>query len=147
MTLKYKCSKCGEIRGMALLRDKNICRNCANTEYAPLLNKCPVCNRSNVPSQFHHLAGKAFCKTLGIQICISCHAILTYQQQKWSNKSLAVNAVQGIYDLFILTLKSYQLQGHTPIECTNDAKFILALHGRLLIRAIPEILYSIGFRR
>lgn len=147
MALKYKCETCGEYRSMALMREKDICHNCANREPSIPLNRCPICNKRNVPSHFHHIAGKTFSKTLGVQICLSCHAIITYQHQRWTNVSRSVAIIQGICDVLKLTFNSYHLSGSTPVDCIEDAKFILLFHKHLLMRVIPELLYSIGFRK
>lgn len=137
---------CGEHRVMALLRHEDICRNCSRREKSPIVQRCPICNQSNVIGQLHHVAGKDVNRYLTVQICISCHSILTYQQQRWTNTNTIVAIWQGLYDIGKLTLESYQLSGNTPIECISDISFIYESYRHLFIQAIIDSFYRIGFR-
>jgi hypothetical protein len=69
-----------------------------------------VCFRADVPSEFHHVASERQHATVGLQVCLNCHAILTKRQMtawdpSWKNEKHPVRCLfQGMFDLFWLCL-------------------------------------------
>jgi hypothetical protein len=106
----HPCTQCGECWMAALRRSGGLCLNCADTTHVHI-KRCPVCFRADVPSEFHHVASKRQHPTVGLQVCLNCHAILTKRQMtdwhpSWQDEQHPVRCLfQGMLDLFWLCLR------------------------------------------
>jgi hypothetical protein len=79
MRLHRNC-KCGEYRRAAIKNGE--CANCTAPSKAPRMEKCPMCQRENVPFDGHHPYGRLAQKVLGFEhftfdLCKNCHRVLT----------------------------------------------------------------------
>src|SRR5262245_32635773 len=80
----HPCTTCGECWTAALRREGGLCLNCADEAAEaphPRLARCLGCLRTNVPSEFHHVASKRQHAAFGLRLCLNCHAIVTHRQE------------------------------------------------------------------
>src|SRR5262249_21326008 len=98
----------------ALRREGGLCLNCADEAAEaphPRLARCLGCLRTNVPSEFHHVASKRQHGAFGLRLCLNCHAILTHRQEtawhpSWKIEPHRVRCiVQGLLDVLWLWLR------------------------------------------
>jgi hypothetical protein len=107
----HPCTQCGECWPAALRREGGLCLNCADESPHPILPRCPLCHRERVPSEFHHVASVRQHRTLGLRVCLNCHAILTLRQEtawppSWKTEAHLVRCIlQGLTDAIWLWLQ------------------------------------------
>jgi hypothetical protein len=113
------CQECGEDWPAALYHEGALCRDHAvqagisKEPYCEIIPHC-LCDRINVPAQWHHLATErqqaryTALKPLGVLVCLNCHGILTERQcntweQSWKKDEHPVRCtIQGTADLLWL---------------------------------------------
>lgn len=107
----WVCPQCDEFWPQARMKDVDLCQNCAGTNSSKPLAKCPICLRKNVPGQFHHTALRRQHPTLGRDLCLNCHAILTsWQETKWDDTCWKAQhpvrcILRGDFDLMVLWVR------------------------------------------
>lgn len=104
-----KCNQCNEIRSLAIRKGIGICHNCSkHNKDKKVIAFCPICQQHNIPSEYHHIAGRAVNEWYGVQICCNCHFILSNRQNKYWRKeaSNTIKLIQGLYDYSHLMMRN-----------------------------------------
>ena len=89
------------MRHLVIRKDTGICHNCSeHNKNKKIIAVCPVCQQHNIPSEYHHIAGRSVISWYGVEICCNCHYIFTYRQVKCWNKEATdtIKLIQGLYD-------------------------------------------------
>lgn len=90
------CAVCGEYFREALVKryGRRICQNCSSRNKR--LGACPLCKRTGVPMQFHHVAGREYSPVM-LAVCLNCHAVLTFWQNRdrknWKDKGYTAEEI------------------------------------------------------
>jgi hypothetical protein len=85
--IDYITCPCGEHHWAAVNKAKRRCRNCLNQHKNKRL--CMACGGTH-PWENHHIAGRKFMPTVTIRVCLNCHAILTFWQERYYPSLLAM---------------------------------------------------------
>jgi hypothetical protein len=147
------CKDCGEVWPGIVSRATGLCPNCAeNQPHARRIAHCPICGRSNVPAQLHHVASERHHKTFASYVCLSCHAILTGRQcaawePSWKTQDgtlIRVRCIiQGTVDVGWLTWQRSGRQTWRQLWASQLRELFHLLF--LALRALAEVFGLVGF--
>ena len=91
--IDYIICTCGEHHSATVNKKKRRCRNCLNQHKDK--QRCMVCGGIH-PWENHHTAGRKFMPSLTIRVCMNCHAILTFWQERYYPQLLAQPATPAM---------------------------------------------------
>jgi hypothetical protein len=105
--ISVACAGCGD-DWPGLKRVDGLCRTCRAQPDHRRIAACPLCGRMNVAPDLHHIAGRRQHPTFALDVCLTCHDILSARQRtrwdpSWKTEAHPVRCiVQGVFDLVML---------------------------------------------